>query len=62
MRQVFYFELVPALSDGTPIDWNKVETEVRPADVNPESWAVTWAHFKVMILSLIHIYEPTRPY
>ena len=40
--QTLQFDLSVMTSDDTLIDWDAVEAEIRPADVNPEVWDIVW--------------------
>ncbi|MCU0484784.1 MAG: hypothetical protein MUC85_01610 [Anaerolineales bacterium] len=48
-HELFNFQLSWMLRDDTEIDWESWESEVRPPDVNPEAWAVTWSHFQQQV-------------
>jgi RHS repeat-associated protein/uncharacterized repeat protein (TIGR01451 family) len=48
-HEMLPFDLSIMTADATPIDWNAVEAEVRPADVNPDLWAVIWPNFKARV-------------
>jgi RHS repeat-associated protein len=43
------FDLSVMISDTQSIDWNAVEDEVRPPDVNPEVWNVLWPSLTAQI-------------
>ena len=43
------FGLAIMISDTLPIDWDEVEDEVRPPDVNPEVWNVLWPNLTAQI-------------
>ena len=43
------FDLAIMISDTLSIDWNEVEGEVRPPDVDPEIWDVLWPSLTAQI-------------
>jgi YD repeat-containing protein len=51
------FEVERLKADSTPIDWEEVEDEIRPADISDELWAASWMNFKNAIGSTWRAYE-----
>ncbi len=45
----FTITLSQMVSDDTPIDWDAIEDEVRPADIPDELWDVIWANFSARV-------------
>ncbi len=43
------FDLSMMISDTQPIDWNAVEAEVRPSDVDSDVWNVLWPNLTAQI-------------
>jgi RHS repeat-associated protein len=44
-HQMLDFNLETMVADATPIDWDEVEAEVRPEDMDPDLWAAMWTNF-----------------
>lgn len=36
-------------ADDTPIDWDEIEAEVRPADIDDTAWNAIWSNFKTQL-------------
>lgn len=48
-HEMLDFDLAIMTSDTQPIDWDEVEDEVRPPDVDPEVWDVLWPSLTAQI-------------
>jgi len=48
-HQMLDFDLAIMISDTIPIDWDEVEDDIRPPDVDPEVWDVLWPNLTAQI-------------